>query len=204
MSNSAIIKEYKGYKAVYLHWNGGRDSVEAFLKYCELRAFRGFNSPDGYGIARFCQVVGNYFDGGLSIGVVDYIEPEGDNGVYVVDGWEIVGRKGYKGMEQQEYDLKEMLIEIDKAQPANQQLGDYLTAESVKKEDIKIGDIVFIRDLHGHFEKHKVIGIGKDRHVNGTNVLGLPYVSRWGLPNPEENINNYIKDEMVKVCNEQP
>ena len=25
---------------IYLHWNGGRDSVEAFLEYCKRRGFR--------------------------------------------------------------------------------------------------------------------------------------------------------------------
>lgn len=25
---------------VYLHWNGGRDSVEAFLAYCKLKNYR--------------------------------------------------------------------------------------------------------------------------------------------------------------------
>lgn len=202
MSNSAVIKG-RGInnKAIYLHWNGGKDSVEAFLKYCELRGFREFNGSDGYGIARFCQVVGNYFNGGLSLGITeggDY----GDHGAYIVDGWEIVDREHFTGIEQQEYDLEEMLIEIDKAQPANQQLGDYLTSPEIKKEDIKIGDIVFIRNIKGHFEKHEVIGIGKDRHVNGTNTLGLPYVSRWGLPNPEDNINNYIEEETVRIYKE--
>jgi len=56
MGNRALIKAKDNTnKAVYLHWNGGRDSVEVFLKYCELRKFRGFD--DDYGMARFCQIV---------------------------------------------------------------------------------------------------------------------------------------------------
>jgi len=38
MGNRALIignKQYKG-AGVYLHWNGGRDSVEPFLKYAEI------------------------------------------------------------------------------------------------------------------------------------------------------------------------
>lgn len=44
MGNRAIITTKKRDLGVYLHWNGGRDSVGAFLEYCELRGFR---APDG-------------------------------------------------------------------------------------------------------------------------------------------------------------
>jgi hypothetical protein len=37
MGNRAVITDNKQRIGIYLHWNGGRDSVEAFLKYCELR-----------------------------------------------------------------------------------------------------------------------------------------------------------------------
>ena len=55
MGNRAIIKPEGKNIGVYLHWNGGIDSVTAFLKYCELRGFRAFD--DAYGMARFCQIV---------------------------------------------------------------------------------------------------------------------------------------------------
>ena len=53
MGNRAVIttQEYitnPDAIGVYLHWNGGRDSVEAFLKYCDLRGFRPPDS-DEYG-----------------------------------------------------------------------------------------------------------------------------------------------------------
>ena len=44
MGNRAIIKGENMTSAVYLHWNGGRDSVEAFLEYCKIRGFDKFNS----------------------------------------------------------------------------------------------------------------------------------------------------------------
>ena len=59
MGNRAIVKPEGKDIGVYLHWNGGIDSVTAFLKYCELKEHRGFD--DSYGMARFCQVVGNLF-----------------------------------------------------------------------------------------------------------------------------------------------
>ena len=37
MGNRAVITTRSKDIGVYLHWNGGRDSVEAFLKYCELK-----------------------------------------------------------------------------------------------------------------------------------------------------------------------
>ena len=201
MGNRAIIKA-KGNdnKAVYLHWNGGRDSVEAFLKYCELRDFRGFD--DDYGMARFCQVVGNFFGAeGLSIGITDYTDLDEDNGVYVVEGWEIVERINFNGVEQNEYDLQEMLIEIDKEQPEKQQLGKFLESEEVPTDTLKIDDTVCLTDHTGKAEIYSVVGIGEDEFVNGTKVLGMPYVNKYsnnqGLYS--ENINNYIRDEYARL-----
>ena len=93
MGNRAVITTKEGYiiqesnLGVYLHWNGGRDSVEAFLKYCELKGFR---SPenDCYGWARLCQVIGNFFGGGNSVGidVVENLDCNNfDNGVYIIE-----------------------------------------------------------------------------------------------------------------------
>ena len=64
MGNRAIITTKDKKIGVYLHWNGGLDSVNAFLKYCELKGYR---SPDSsnYGFARLCQVIGNYFGSSL-------------------------------------------------------------------------------------------------------------------------------------------
>lgn len=104
---------------VYLHWNGGRDSVEAFLSYCKRRGFRP-PEQDNYGWARLCQVIGNYFGGDLSIGIDKCCNLDcdnGENGVYIIKNWEIVGRQYFNGEEQENYDLKEMIRHIDKSQP---------------------------------------------------------------------------------------
>ena len=58
MGNRAIIKGHGNSLGIYLHWNGGRDSVEAFLAYCKLKGYR---SDDSYSWARLAQVIGNYF-----------------------------------------------------------------------------------------------------------------------------------------------
>lgn len=84
--------------AVYLHWNGGPESVYAFLD--ELRT-RGVREDTDYAMARFTQIVGEFFGAtgsgaGLSLGILNgpaNLEPEsldlydhGDNGVYVAQG----------------------------------------------------------------------------------------------------------------------
>lgn len=84
---------------IYLHWNGGPDSVYAFLEELDRRKVR----PDAeYEAARFCQLVGEFFDqrkelGGLSLGVLNgpseisvealgrLMTDQGDNGFYVVN-----------------------------------------------------------------------------------------------------------------------
>ena len=84
MGNRAIIKPEGKNIWVYLYWNGGIDSVTAFLKYCELKRFGSFD--DAYGMARFCQVVGNFFGGTLLIGIEEYVTENDDmyldNGIF--------------------------------------------------------------------------------------------------------------------------
>lgn len=40
MGNRAVIITPDKNLALYLHWNGGRDTVEPLLKYCELQGYR--------------------------------------------------------------------------------------------------------------------------------------------------------------------
>lgn len=82
---------------VYLHLNGGYDSIKPFCMACKEMDYRGPVS-DNYGIACFVQLVRNFFGmDGLSVGVGTLRRLDcdnGDNGVFVVDNkWEIVGRE---------------------------------------------------------------------------------------------------------------
>ena len=79
---------------IYLHWNGGPESVTAFL---DAAKELGVRREDEYGAARLCQIIGNWFGGTLSIGIGPCRTMDtdnGDNGTYVVDlknhGWKIV------------------------------------------------------------------------------------------------------------------
>ncbi|MDQ3802501.1 MAG: hypothetical protein M3416_01400 [Acidobacteriota bacterium] len=84
--------------AVYLHWNGGPESIYGFL---EELARRDVRADQEYECARFIQLVGEFFDQdeqcGLSLGVVNgprsdavsdlnHIQTDhGNNGLYLVD-----------------------------------------------------------------------------------------------------------------------
>lgn len=142
MGNRAVITASKAYSVkdsadigVYLHWNGGRDSVEGFLTYCKIKGYRPPDS-DNYGWARLCQVIGNFFGGELSIGIDKCSSLDcdnGDNGTYIIKGWDIVGRKYNEGVEQRNYDLLEFVMAVNEAQPVKEQLTEAQITEGVAK-----------------------------------------------------------------------
>ena len=110
MGNRAVIMTKDGFEngglGLCLHWNGGRDSVEPFLKYCKIKGYRP-PETDGYGWARLAQVVGNFFGGSDSVGI-DYYKKGVDvryldNGVYIIENWKIIDRKHFEGIEQNNY-----------------------------------------------------------------------------------------------------
>lgn len=210
MGNRAVITTKENFEnngvGIYLHWNGGYDSVSAFLKYCELKGYRTPDTDD-YGWARLCQVIGNFFGGSTSIGIntVNKLDCDNyDNGVYIIKGWEIVDRKHFDGAEQMNYTMDEMLMEIDKNMPTNEQIGEYIKAKEIPTEELKIGDTVILMNYNGETDKYKVIGFGKDEFVNGTKVNGMPYVDMFGNNDGDFswNINNYIRTETVRVIEE--
>lgn len=133
MGNRAVITTERGWSnprqnlGIYLHWNGGRDSVEGFLTYCK---FKGYRSPesDNYGWASLATVITNFFGAdGLSIGI-DVVSQlpcsNSDNGVYIIKDWEIVDRKHFKWkVEQAVYELEDVLNVIDETMPTDARLG---------------------------------------------------------------------------------
>lgn len=143
MGNRAVITTCSSLikTGMYLHWNGGRASVEAFLAYCKMKGYR---SPDQdcYGWAYLSGVVSNWFGNGMSVGVdsCEYLDTNNyDNGVYVIKDWLIIERVyAERNAEQDDYDLKEFIEDIDKAQPTRMQLTteQWDTFEDIKKEII--------------------------------------------------------------------
>lgn len=130
MGNRAVItasiaKDVKNSHdiGVYLHWNGGPDSVDAFLLYCKLKGYR-TPDTDNYGWARLCQVIGNFLGGSTSIGIDQCCNLDcdnGDNGTYIIKDWHVVGRK-YKCGRREGYDLLTSLQRINEKQPMFEQL----------------------------------------------------------------------------------
>lgn len=120
---------------VYVHWNGGRDSVTAFLTYCKMQGYRA-PEIDNYGWARLCQVIGNFFGGSMSVGIdkCRNLDCENfDNGVYVIKEWKIVDRECFVGDEQDNYDLVEMLVAIDEKMPPHTQIGEAVIRQEAPK-----------------------------------------------------------------------
>ena len=100
MGNRAVIA-FEPYSitspGIYIHWNGGRESVEGFLEACRRLGYRRPDMDPSYAMARLTQVIATFFGGTTSIGI-DLIKrldtDNGDNGVYVVGGdWEIKRRR---------------------------------------------------------------------------------------------------------------
>lgn len=82
---------------IYVHWNGGRASVEGFLAAAKALGYRQPGHDPSYALARLTQVISTFFEDGLCVGIGVNRQLDcnnGDNGVYVIDGdWEIVGRE---------------------------------------------------------------------------------------------------------------
>ena len=121
MGNRAVIT-VKGAgdnsTGIYVHWNGGVNSIEAFCTYCDMKGFR---SPDTdcYGFAYLATVIGNFFGDGLSLGVdrLKCLDTDNyDNGVYYLKGWKIVERSYDGALETDKSKLYEFLLEINSVQ----------------------------------------------------------------------------------------
>ena len=119
MGNRAVLafvndegKKDKNSVGIYLHWNGGRDSVEGFLQTAKDYGLR----SGSYGVARLTQIIANGLGGTLSLGV-DLLKnldcDNYDNGVYWIDqnfnivDREYISRPNFK--EQQQYSLTEFV-----------------------------------------------------------------------------------------------
>jgi len=122
MGNRAVIcfDEYNDEAiGIYLHWNGGRDSVESFLE-ATRRVMGDRLGDEQYNRARLMQVIGTAIPGNLSFGLAQCKNLDTDNydnGTYVVDSatMTITQRLFYSGPEQNEYDVNEFATVIVEA-----------------------------------------------------------------------------------------
>ena len=100
MGNRAVITfapHHPDGVGIYLHWNGGRASVEGFLQACKTLEYRPPHADPSYAMARLTHVICSFLGGSLSVGVGQCKTLDcdnGDNGVYVIGGdWEIASRE---------------------------------------------------------------------------------------------------------------
>jgi len=138
MGNRAVIT-FDDYTpegvGLYLHWNGGRGSIEGFLKATRI-LMEGRVSDGVYSRARLTQVIGTFFGGNLSFGMgaCKELDCTGDNGVFIVDSttMTIKGRAEWDASwgEDDDYDTNEFANEIIKRINAgyvvnNEEAGEY-------------------------------------------------------------------------------
>lgn len=90
MGNRAVItpSEKDDAQSIYVHWNGGLESVLAFLHAARDLGVRDPLKDESYGMARLVQVIGIYFiETTDSLGIQPYKfadKTNWDNGVYVL------------------------------------------------------------------------------------------------------------------------
>lgn len=207
MGNRGYIMGQGSDHAIYVHWNGGLDSVEAFLRYAKLKGLPPLSSASGVG--GLLTIITNFFGNhGLSVYLAsasEALEPSGcDNGTYVVQEWEIIERLFMSRPEQVHYRLVDMLLGIDQAQPVADQLGeDFLRADAVPTGLLEVGDEVFFKGPGSQSKPSvfRVAGKGAEgKIINGHRVEGVPYVQAVGEQMGwENNINNYLTKPVVRV-----
>jgi hypothetical protein len=100
MGNRAVITTApfnKNNVGIYVHWNGGQESVAAFAEAARKLGYRDPTSDNSYGMARLCQLIGLFFgaDESTSLGIgkcSDLDCDNGDNGVWLIGpNWTMVG-----------------------------------------------------------------------------------------------------------------
>ncbi len=217
MGNRAVITTPQRKLGVYLHWNGGRDTVEPLLRYCELKGYRD-PATDDYGWARMCQVVGNFFGGTNSLGIMPYTTDErmdpSDNGIYVIEGWKIVDRvlPWEDFTEQREYGFDEMLRTFDDAMPKGERLGEFLDSVEVPVSELELGDEVWMFTVGDVWKAYPVVGFSQpessriavavDTPDGKTDVTypDLPYVAMYDHGGDFSwNANNYVHGDKARI-----
>lgn len=103
MGNRAVIAydTKPSSTAIYLHWNGGLESVLAFLEVCKRRGYRDPTKDTQYGMARLVGVIHEFISGDCSLGIGPLKECDVDNydnGAYLIGpDWTIAERWGKGG-----------------------------------------------------------------------------------------------------------
>lgn len=146
----------------------------------------------------------------VSIEKFNCLGDQGENSVYIIDGWKIGDRIredydedwnpiGWRSIEpsaeQCEYDFDEMLRAFDGAVPEKLRLGSYLDSIEIPVSEVRLGNEVWMEN-HELFE---VVGFGNREHVR-SDLKGVPYVNRNDHDSDYSwNGNNYVRFETCRI-----
>lgn len=201
MGNRAVITTLGNQKGIYIHWNGGRDSVEPVLWYCKnIMPKTRFAQTDLDKIAFVLDLL----DFNPEVDDINRLDCDNyDNGVYIVKNFEIVGRLFKRYEEQDSHNFTEFVMWINEHMPKKWQkseddiiktmcleLPEYCNGDGKTDFDLfmqnqKVGDVVLYR---GEF--HTIIGRNnKDGFVNGSVRKGQLFFNYT---------ENYEKDSKYK------
>lgn len=143
--------------------------------------------------------------GGLSVGIglYDQLDTDnGDNGVYIIKGWRIVGREFNRHAEQSSYDHADMLHDIDDSQPEHMRLGAYIDAVEVPRGELAEGDEVWVETVREGFKPFRVCGFARLPWERENGELH-PFIEMCNVEEGREavllNPNNFIRTATVRV-----
>lgn len=124
MGNRAVISDKNKQIGIYLHWNGGPESICAFLTYAKLKEVRSVDSDPAYFYSRLSQIICNFFEGTTSCGVdvYEHLDTDNwDNGTYLVDKDFNVEKRLFSDncckVKVRKKEMFDFLMEIDEHQP---------------------------------------------------------------------------------------
>ena len=91
MGNRAVITTPDNPVGIYVHWNGGIESVLGFTHAALALDVRSPSSDPSYFLARLSQIIGNFFGGTTSVGIglTDRMDSS-DNGIWTVKDFDAV------------------------------------------------------------------------------------------------------------------
>ena len=111
MGNRAVITTLGEKRGIYLHWNGGRDSIEPIVSYA-------YNFLTDESEFDAIKDVAKFFGLNPFVDDIQHLDCDNyDNGVYIVNEGEIVGRCYFDKEEQQEYDFDEFMYNLNDTMP---------------------------------------------------------------------------------------
>ncbi len=115
MGNRAVIELEGSGKGIYMHWNGGKDTIDPLLEVAKEYEIQK-EGGNVFLMFKLSQIISNAF-GETKVSSIDMLDCDNyDNGVYVINSdLEIVDRKFTRHPEQNHWDFDGMKEFIEKA-----------------------------------------------------------------------------------------